>query len=130
MTKLLLPYAAVVVVMVVLDLFWLGGIAMPMYRRGIGHLMAENPNFPAALLFYLLYAIGVMVFVVTRTDTWQAAAAYGALFGAMGYLTYDLTNLATLKDWPLGLSVVDTAWGCFATGVAAVAARLVSDRLA
>jgi uncharacterized membrane protein len=58
------------------------------------------------------------------------AAAYGALFGFMGYMTYDLTNLATLRDWPLGLSLIDTAWGCFATGAAATAGKLVADRFA
>lgn len=127
--KTLLPYLTVLVAMVVLDLVWLGGIAMPMYKRGIGHLMADKPNFAAAGLFYLLYAIGVLVFAVRAADGWQAAAGYGALLGALAYMTYDLTNMATLKDWPIGLSVIDVAWGTFATGLAAAAGRLVADRL-
>lgn len=127
--KPLLPYLTVLVAMVVLDLVWLGGIAMPMYKRGIGHLMADKPNFAAAGLFYLLYAIGVLVFAVRAADGWQAAAGYGALLGALAYMTYDLTNMATLKDWPIGLSVIDVAWGTFATGLAAAAGRLVADRM-
>lgn len=132
MTKTLLPYLAVVVVMVLLDAVWLGGVARPIYQRGIGHLMAEKPDFIAAVAFYLLYAVGVTIFVVLPRGAgdWQAAAGYGALFGFMGYMTYDLTNLATLRDWPIGLSLLDTAWGTFATGLAATAGKLVADRVA
>jgi len=127
--KTLLPYLTVLAAMVVLDLVWLGGIAMPMYKRGIGHLMADKPNFAAAALFYLLYAIGVLVFAVRGADGWQAAAGGGALLGALAYMTYDLTNMATLRDWPIGLSAIDVAWGALATGLAATAGRLVADRL-
>jgi uncharacterized membrane protein len=132
MTRYLLPYLTIVVVMVVLDVIWLGGVARPLYQRGIGHLMADKPNFVAAVLFYLLFAIGLLVFVVLPRGPgdWQMAAAYGALFGFMGYMTYDLTNLATLRDWPVGLSLVDTGWGCIATGLAATASKLVADRFA
>jgi uncharacterized membrane protein len=132
MSKLLLPYLAVVVTMVVLDVIWIGGIARPLYNRGIGHLMAERPNFVAAVAFYLLLAIGLMAFVVLPREpgAWQMAAAWGALFGFMTYMTYDLTNLATLRDWPLGLSFIDIAWGCVASGLAATAGKLVADRTA
>jgi len=132
MSKILLPYVTILVVMVLLDVVWLGGVARPLYQRGIGHLMTDKPNFVAAALFYLLYAVGVLVFVVLprAAGDWQAAAAWGALFGFMAYMTYDLTNLATLRDWPIGLSLVDTAWGCVATGAAATASKLVADRWA
>jgi len=126
--KTFLPYLTVVLVMVVLDLVWLGGIAMPLYKRGIGHLMAEKPNFAAAALFYVLYAIGVYVLVVRGASSWQSAAGLGALLGALAYMTYDLTNMATLKDWPVGLSVIDIAWGTFATGVASLSGRYVAER--
>lgn len=130
--KLLLPYLAIVATMMVLDVLWIGVLARPLYNRGIGHLMAEHPNFVAAAAFYLLYAAGVMAFVVMPREAgdWPMAAAWGALFGFMAYMTYDLTNLATLRDWPLGLSLIDTAWGCVATGVAATLGKLVVDRLA
>ncbi len=129
--KLLLPYLAIVATMMALDVLWIGILARPLYTRGIGHLMAERPNFVAAVAFYLLFAIGLMAFVVLRraAGEWQMAAAWGALFGFMTYMTYDLTNMATLRDWPLGLSFIDTAWGCFATGLAATAGKLVTDKL-
>ncbi len=60
---------------------------------------------------------------------WRMAAAWGALFGFMTYMTYDLTNMATLRDWPLGLSFIDTAWGCFATGLAATVGKVVADKV-
>jgi len=128
--KLLLPYLAVVATMIVLDALWIGVLARPLYLRGIGHLMAEQPNFVAALAFYLLYAIGLMAFVVLprAPGDWQLAAAWGALFGLIAYMTYDLTNMATLRDWPLGLSFIDMGWGCIATALAATAGRLAADR--
>jgi uncharacterized membrane protein len=132
MSKLLLPYAAIVATMMVLDVIWIGAVARPLYSRGIGHLMAARPNFAAAVAFYLLFAIGLMAFVVLprAPGDWRMAAAWGALFGFMAYMTYDLTNLATLRDWPLALSFIDTAWGCAATGLAATAGKLVADKVA
>lgn len=128
--KLLLPYLAIVATMMLLDVLWIGVLARPLYDRGIGHLMAERPDFVAAAAFYLLFAVGLMAFVVLprAPGEWPRAAAWGALFGFMTYMTYDLTNLATLRGWPLGLSVIDTAWGCVATGLAATAGKLVADR--
>ena len=130
MTKMLLPWLAIVATMMVLDLIWIGGVARPLYNRGIGHLMAERPDFVAAAAFYLLFAAGLMAFVVLprAPGDWRMAAAWGALFGFMTYMTYDLTNLATLRDWPLVLSLIDTAWGCVATGLAATLGKLVADK--
>ena len=132
MTKLLVPWIAIVATMMALDVLWIGVVARPLYNRGIGHLMAAQPNFVAAVAFYLLFAIGLMAFVVLpRTPgDWRMAAVWGALFGFMTYMTYDLTNLATLRDWPLGLSFIDTAWGCIATGLAATVGKLVTDKVA
>ena len=131
MRKLLLPYLAIVAVMMALDVIWIGGIVRSLYQHGIGHLMAERPDFAAALAFYLLFAAGLMAFVVLprAPGAWTRAAAWGALFGFMTYMTYDLTNLATLRDWPLGLSFIDTAWGCLATGLAATVGKLVADKV-
>ena len=131
MTKLLLPWLAVVLVMMALDAIWIGGLAKPMYQRGLGHLMAPQPNVVAAVAFYLLFAAGVMAFVVLphAAQGWLAAAAWGAAFGFMGYMTWDLTNMAVLRDWPLALSFVDMAWGSFATATASAAAALVAARV-
>jgi uncharacterized membrane protein len=128
--KLLLPYLAIVATMTLLDVLWIGVLARPLYQRGIGHLMADQPNFVAAAAFYLLYAAGLVAFVVLprAPGDWPLAAAWGALFGFMAYMTYDLTNLATLRGWPLGLSALDTAWGCVATGLAATIGKLVADK--
>jgi len=130
MIRLLAPFLAVVATLVALDAVWLGIVALPLYQRGIGHLMAAQPVLAAAGLFYLLYAAGILLFVVRPRPRGavRAAAGWGALFGFMAYMTYDLTNLATLRGWPVGLSVVDTAWGCLATAIAAAAGRIVSDR--
>ena len=130
MRKTLLPGLAIVVVLVLLDALWLGAIAMPIYERGIGHLMAPQPNLAAAGLFYVLDAVGILAFVVlprAHGDRF-GAARWGALFGFMTFMTYDLTNLATLRDWPIGLSVVDVAWGCLATAIASAVGRIVADR--
>ena len=129
--KLFLPWLAIVLTMMALDVIWIGVVARPLYTCGIGHLMAEQPNFVAAVAFYLLFAIGLMAFVVLprAPGDWKMAAAWGGLFGFMTYMTYDLTNMATLRDWPLGLSFIDTAWGCFATGLAATVGKLASDRV-
>ncbi len=120
--KIFVAYLATAAVMIVIDLIWLSVIAKPLYQQGIGHLMADRPNIPFAILFYLIFPAGLMFFAVIpheATAGWSKTLISGALFGFFAYATYDLTNLATLKAWPVGLSVIDMAWG---TGVSAVSA--------
>ena len=131
MTKYLVAYAATVAVMVALDLLWLGLIAKPLYQQGIGHLMSDAPKVGVAVLFYLLYAIGLVVFAVAAhapSDAWGKTLLSAALFGFFAYATYDLTNLATLKGWPLGMSLVDMAWGVVVSTVSAAAGKFALDR--
>lgn len=131
MTKYFAAYAATAVVMVALDLVWLGLIAKPLYQHGIGHLMAERPDIPVALVFYAVYALGLMVFAVTPEQSsagWSSALVVGALFGLFAYATYDLTNLATLKNWPWRISLLDLVWGTLVSGVSSAAGRLALDR--
>lgn len=131
MIKFLTAYAAVTIVMVALDLLWLGVIAKPIYQQGIGHLMADKPNVPAAVLFYALFAVGLVVFaVVPNADDagWRNTLVAGALFGFFAYATYDLTNLATLKNWPIGMSILDMAWGSFVSLVSAAAGKFALER--
>ena len=131
MTKYFAAYAATLGVMLILDLLWIGVIAKPMYQQGIGHLMAEQPRLPVAVAFYLLYAVGLVVFAVLHggaAGNWRTAAVYGAMFGFFAYATYDLTNLATLRNWPVGLAAIDIAWGTLVSAVCAVAGRLALDR--
>lgn len=122
----LAAYAATLVAMLAIDLLWLGVVARPLYAQGIGHLMAERPNVPVAALFYAVYALGLVVFVVAPQAAgpgWAATLLRGALFGFVAYATYDLTNLATLKGWPVWLSLVDMAWGSAVSAVCAAAGR-------
>jgi uncharacterized membrane protein len=97
-----------------IDSLWLGLIAPSFYRSQIGHLMAENANFPAAAAFYLIYIFGMVFFVIEPAmhgQTIKQAVLRGALYGFITYATYDLTNHATLQDWPLLMTVVDMTWG-------------------
>lgn len=99
-----------------IDMFWLGVVAKNFYRQQIGFLMAPNINWTAAIIFYLVFILGLVLFVVSPAlakDSIQHAIVFGALFGFITYATYDLTNLATLKDWPLTLTIVDLVWGSF-----------------
>lgn len=104
------------VVFLIIDAIWLGFIAKDMYQKGIGHLMAANPNFVAAAIFYLMFLAGLVYFVIApgveANNIGQVIIA-GALFGAITYGTYDLTNLATLKSWPLNITIIDIIWGTF-----------------
>lgn len=132
MNRTLAAYAATTVTMLAIDMVWLGVIAKPFYQQGIGHLMAPQPNLWAAALFYLLYPVGLVLFAVwPNTGTpWLQTALMGAAFGLFAYATYDLTNLATLKGWPLGLSVIDTLWGAAVSAVAATAGRAAFNHFA
>lgn len=97
-----------------LDLTWIGFVARGFYKSQIGYLMTSNVNWFAAIAFYLLFIFGLLVFVIGpafQSHSWMQALLYGALFGLVTYATYDLTNLATTKDWPLLLTVVDLTWG-------------------
>jgi uncharacterized membrane protein len=107
-------YLATLAAFFAVDLVWLGLVASTFYRKHLGFLMSPKVNWPAALIFYLLFVVGILVFAVLpgleagslKTTLWRAA-----LFGLIAYATYDLTNLATLKDWPLIVTIVDLVWG-------------------
>ena len=117
--------------MVALDMVWLGVVAKPFYQQGIGHLMAARPNIAVAVLFYLVYAAGLVIFVLaagTETPGWSRTLLMGALFGFFAYATYDLTNLATLRDWPVGLAALDMAWGSFVSAASVAAGKAMVDR--
>ena len=126
MTRHLLTYAATFIALVALDFLWLGVLAKTFYREALGPLMAPSVNFAAAGAFYLLYPIGLVIFAVLPSNgEWLRALLLGALFGAFCYGTYDLTNLAILKDWPLSVTLVDIAWGAVVSAVGASAGAWV-----
>jgi len=132
-SKFAATYAATALVLVLLDLLWLGLVARSFYQQGIGHLMADQPRWGVALIFYLVYAAGIVLFAVSASEGssgFAKATLLGALFGLFAYATYDLTNLATLKGWPMTLSLVDMAWGSFVSAASAVAGKWMLDRFA
>jgi uncharacterized membrane protein len=97
-----------------IDMLWLGLVARSFYQQHLGFLMAPSPNWFVAIIFYLLFIFGLLVFVVLPglgANSLKTTLLRAALFGLITYATYDLTNLATLKDWPALLSVVDMLWG-------------------
>jgi uncharacterized membrane protein len=99
-----------------IDLLWLGIVAKDIYQRYIGHLLKPDVNWVAAILFYLLFIGGLVFFVLmpaVDSGSWVKALYLGALFGFITYATYDLTNLATLKDWPIQITIIDLIWGTF-----------------
>ena len=107
-------YAIALPVFFAIDMVWLGLVAKNFYRDQIGFLMKGEINWMAALLFYLLFVLGLVIFVIApaiEKRSWMHALLFGALFGLITYATYDLSNLATLKDWPLLVTLVDLAWG-------------------
>lgn len=97
-----------------IDMTWLGLVATNFYKSQIGFLMKTDINWIAAVIFYLLFIVGLVLFAIepaVSRSSWTYALIFGALFGFFTYATYDLTNLATLKDWPLLVSLVDMTWG-------------------
>jgi len=107
-------YVVTLVSFLVIDLLWLGIVARSFYRSHLGFLMAPSTNWWAASVFYLLFVLGILFFVLVpslEADSLGSVIMRGALSGLITYATYDLTNLATLQDWPLVLSIVDIAWG-------------------
>lgn len=115
-----------------IDMVWLGLIAKNFYAKYIGFLMRTDVNWTAALLFYFLFIAGLVVFVITpafEKHSWETALILGALFGLITYATYDLTNLATLKDWPLLVTIVDLLWGMTVSASVSTITYLIAVRL-
>ena len=132
MAKFLPAYISTIIFMFLIDLIWLSQLAQPLYKTGIGHLMAAKPNLLFAALFYMLYVFGLVWFALMPNrhhrglkNTFAAAA----IFGFCVYASYDLTNLALLKDWPLSLSIIDITWGTMLSGVSAAFGKWVFNRM-
>ena len=107
-------YVATLIAFFTIDIIWLSLVARTFYRKYLGFLMAPSPNWLAAILFYLLFIAGILVFVVgpgLKDNSLTTTLLRAALFGLITYATYALTNLATVKDWPLLVTVVDMTWG-------------------
>jgi uncharacterized membrane protein len=114
------------------DIIWLAFVARNFYQKQIGFLMKADINWLAAIIFYLLFVTGLVIFVITPAvskGSWVNALVFGALFGLITYATYDLTNLATLKDWPMAVTVVDLIWGSTLASFISVITYLINDKI-
>lgn len=117
-SKLIIGYLLTAVVFFAIDMLWLGLIAKGLYNKYLGSFLAEQVNWTAAVIFYLLFIVGIFIFAImpaVEKDSLMKAVVMGALFGFFTYATYDLTNLATLKDWPLKIVFIDIVWGAVLT---------------
>ena len=126
--EMIILYSMTLVVFFVIDMIWLGLVAKGFYRRHLGGLMGQEVNWVAAILFYLVFIVGLLVFAIRpalQEGEPLLALFYGALLGLICYATYDLTNLATLKDWPLVVTVVDLVWGTLLGGTVSVISFLL-----
>jgi len=121
-------YLITLAVFFVIDMVWLGVVAKGFYRKHLGTMLSPKVNWAAALLFYLVFIVGLVVFVI-RPALAQGeplmALLLGALFGLISYATYDLSNLATLKDWPIVVTIVDLAWGATLGGLVSLVGALL-----
>jgi len=129
MVQYLIAYGITAIVFLGIDFIWLSQIAKTFYSERLGDLLLDKPNLGAAAAFYAIYVVGVVIFSVApalRAGSATTALVYGALFGFFAYATYDMTNYATLRNWPLEVSLVDTAWGACLTGVSALLGYLLT----
>ena len=129
MAQYLTAYGVTAAVFLGIDFIWLSQIAKTFYSERLGDLLLDKPNLGAAAAFYAIYVVGVVIFSVApalRAGSATTALVYGALFGFFAYATYDMTNYATLRNWPLEVSLVDTAWGACLTGVSALLGYLLT----
>jgi uncharacterized membrane protein len=107
-------YGVVFITFFTIDLLWLGIFAKNLYKKYLGYILSPNTNWLAAISFYLLYIAGIVFFVISpamEKKSWKYALFAGMFFGFITYATYDLTNLATLKDWPIKITIIDLIWG-------------------
>jgi len=123
-TKIIISYLLTAAVFFAIDIVWLGFIAKNLYRKYLGTFLSDQVNWAAAIVFYLIYIIGISIFAIypsVNKDSVVNAILLGALFGAIAYATYDLTNLATLKSWPIRIVFIDIAWGAVLTAIVSLA---------
>ena len=125
-------YLLTVPVFFIIDLIWLGVVAKGFYQNNLKYILSPNVNWTAAIIFYLIYIVGILIFAVVPAvtkDSWRYAVVWGALFGFFTYATYDLTNLALIKDWPLKIVVVDILWGVVLCSTVAVLSYYIAKWL-
>jgi uncharacterized membrane protein len=123
-TKLFISFALTFLVFFIIDMAWLGLIAKDLYKKYLGGFLSDQVNWTAAIVFYLLFIVGVFIFAIlpsVEKNSLVSAITLGVLFGFFTYATYDLTNLATLKGWPITIVFIDILWGSVLTGIVSTA---------
>lgn len=118
-------------IFLIIDSIWLGMIAKNFYARELAGLMTTNINWIAAVLFYVLFSIGIIHFVIRPALTQKSATMclqLGLLFGLICYATYDLTNLATIRDWPITITIIDLIWGACVTAMTSIISYSLSKK--
>ena len=131
-SQILKLYLFTIPIFFAIDLLWLGVVAKGFYQRQLADFLSEQVNWPAAIVFYLIFIAGILIFAVLpaiEKNSFGKAVVSGILFGFFTYATYDLTNLATLRGWPLKIVFVDICWGMVLTGCVASAGFLIAKRL-
>ncbi|BAX81444.1 DUF2177 family protein [Labilibaculum antarcticum] len=122
--SILISYLLTFIVFLMIDLLWLGIIAKNLYQKYLGDFLSDKVNWTAAFIFYFIYVAGISIFAVypaVQKGSVLSAILMGALFGLFTYATYDLTNLATLKDWPLPIVFIDILWGAILSATVSLA---------
>jgi uncharacterized membrane protein len=129
---ILKAYLIAISVFFTIDMIWLGFVAKNFYAKQLGSIVKPEINWIAAILFYLLFIAGLLIFVILPSiekNSWTHALLFGALFGLIAYATYDLTNLATLKNWPLLVTIVDMIWGAIIAALVSTITFFIISRL-
>lgn len=125
-------YLLTLVAFLVIDLIWLGFVARSFYQKHLGYLLSPSTNWASAILFYLLFVAGLLIFAVSpglQAGSMNRTVLLGVLYGLFTYATYDLTNLATVRDWPLVLTIVDIFWGMVLAASVSWVSYLIGSRL-
>lgn len=125
-------YPITLIVFLGIDFVWLTTMSKLFYQKRLEFLLSKSPNYLAAFIFYLLFAAGIAFFVIMpaiEKKNWIYALSAGALFGLVCYATYDLTNLATVKGWPLDVTIIDLIWGSFVSAVTSIIVYFISSKI-
>ncbi|PXW89785.1 putative membrane protein [Streptohalobacillus salinus] len=130
--RYLMIYLITLVAFFLVDILWLGVVAKNLYKEEIGFIMKAKPNWVAAIIFYLIFILGLVFFVILPALESQSivdALLRGMFFGFVTYSTYDLTNLATLENWPIKITIIDLIWGTTLGGLVSTISYFFSSNL-
>lgn len=129
----IIGYVTALLTFFLADMAWLSMMVPRFYRPAMGDIALSGVNLPPAIIFYLLYPIGLLIFAINpalKIGSFGTACIYGALFGLFTYVTYDLTNHATLRNWTVQLTLIDAAWGTILAAITSTVAFWVVSKLA